>query len=247
VIILGIDTAGPGGGVALIAEQQVLASVFIRQPAAFSRLLLPCIDRLLAWTGYTLTDLTGLVVNVGPGVFTGLRIGLATAQGLAMACGKPLVGCSTFEALLALVPYWEGAICPVIEARRGEVYAALYYQQGGQVQERIPGMVVAPEALCALLEDRTLFLGSGVKLYGATFLALLGDRAVCMDTGLEEVGLAVSLARVAQSRLQAAPAEVAPIPKPLYIRPADARLPRHAAQENKSSSLHWSAPLEERG
>ena len=247
MLILGIDTAGPGGGVALIEERQVLGSLFLQQPAAFSRLLLPCIDRLLAWTGYALTDVTGLVVNVGPGVFTGLRIGLATAQGLAMACGKPLVGCSTFEALLALVPCWEGAICPVIEARRGEVYAALYYQQGGQVQEQIPGMVVAPEALCALLEDRTLFLGSGVKLYGTTFLALLGDQAVCMDTGVEEVGLAVSLARVAQSRLLAAPAGAAPIPKPLYIRPADARLPRHATQENKSSSLHWNAPLEERG
>jgi tRNA threonylcarbamoyladenosine biosynthesis protein TsaB len=190
MIILGIDTAGPGGGVALIEERQVLASLFLRQPAAFSRLLLPCIDRLLAWTGYTLADLAGLVVNVGPGVFTGLRIGLATAQGLAMACGKPLIGCSTFEALLALVPCWEGAICPVIEARRGEVYAALYYQQGGQVQEQIPGMVVAQKR-CALLEDRTLFLGSGVQLYGATFQALLGDRAVCMDTGVEEVGLAV--------------------------------------------------------
>jgi tRNA threonylcarbamoyladenosine biosynthesis protein TsaB len=233
--------------VALVAEQQVLASLFLQQPAAFSRLLLPCIDRLLAWTGYTLADVAGLVVNIGPGVFTGLRIGMATAQGLAMAGGKPLVGCSTFEALLALVPCWDGAICPVIEARRGEVYAALYSQRSGQVWEQLPAMVIAPEALCALLEDRTLFLGSGVKLYGATFRTLLGDRAVCMDTGVEEVGLAVSLARVAQSRLQAAPVEAAPLLKPLYIRPADARLPRHAVQENKSSSLHWSAPLEERG
>jgi tRNA threonylcarbamoyladenosine biosynthesis protein TsaB len=235
VIVLGIDTASAAGGVALVAEQQVLAALFVRQPSAFSRLLLPSIDRLLAWTGYTLADLAGLVVNIGPGVFTGLRIGLATAQGLAMVCEKPLVGCSAFDALLALVPYWEGAICPAIEARRGEVYAALYYRQGSQVQERIPGMVVTPEALCRLIEDRTLFLGSGVKLYGATFLSTLGDRAVCVDTGMEEAGLAISLARVGQSRLQAAHAGEEPIPRPLYIRPADARLPRHAAQENPVS------------
>jgi tRNA threonylcarbamoyladenosine biosynthesis protein TsaB len=244
MIVLGIDTAGPASGVALVEERQVLAALFVRQPSAFSRLLLPSIDRLLVWTGYTLADLTGIVVNVGPGVFTGLRIGLATAQGLALASGKPLVGCSTFEALLALVPYWEGAICPVIEARRGEVYAALYSQQRGQVQEQLPGMVVAPEALCALIEERTLFLGSGVKRYGATFLAALGDRAVCMDTGVEEVGLAVSLAHRGQARLQAAQAGKEPFPTPLYIRPAEARLPRHTAREATISAPPWSAPLE---
>jgi hypothetical protein len=135
----------------------------------------------------------------------------------------------------------------VIEARRGEVYATLYYQQSGQLQEQIPGMVMAPEALCALIKDRTLFLGSGVQSYGATFVAMLGDRAVCMDTGVEEVGLAVSLARVAQTRLQAVPAGATPLPKPLYIRPVDARLPRQAVKENNSSSLRWSAPLEEQG
>jgi tRNA threonylcarbamoyladenosine biosynthesis protein TsaB len=223
-------------------ESQILASLFLRQPSAFSRLLLPCIDRLLTWTNYTLADLTGLAVNVGPGVFTGIRIGLATAQGLAMACGKPLIGCSAFEALLALVSSWEGTVCPVIDARRGEVYAALYSRQGGQVQARIPGMVVAPEALCALIEDRTLFLGSGAQLYQATFLTMLGDRAVCMDTGIEEVGLAVGLARVAQARLQTAYGGDAPLPTPLYIRPADAHLPHHIAQGDQNSSLHWRAP-----
>lgn len=248
VIVLGIDTAGAASGVALVEERHVLAACFVRQPSAFSRLLLPSIDRLLVWTGYTLADLAGIVVNVGPGVFTGLRIGLATAQGLALASGKPLVGCSTFEALLALVPYWEGAVCPVIEARRDEVYAALYCQRGGQVQEQLPGMVVAPDALCALIEERmeerTLFLGSGVKRYGATFLAALGDQAVCMDAGVEEVGLAVSLARVGQARLLAAQAGQEPFPTPLYIRPAEARLPRHTAQEATMSAPPWSAPPE---
>jgi tRNA threonylcarbamoyladenosine biosynthesis protein TsaB len=228
MIVLSIDTASSAGGVALVEERRALASLCIRQPATFSRLLLPSIDQLFAWTGHTLADLTGVVVNIGPGVFTGLRIGLATAQGLAMAGDKPLVGCSAFDALLALAPPWEGSICPVIEARRGEVYAALYVRQGDRVQEQIPGMVVAPEALCALITERTLFLGSGVQPYGATFRAALGDRAVCMDTGVEEVGLAVSVARVGQARLQAAPAGETLIPKPLYIRAADARLPRHA-------------------
>jgi tRNA threonylcarbamoyladenosine biosynthesis protein TsaB len=206
----------------------VRAALYLRQASAFSRPLLRSIDQVFAWAGCTLDRLTGLVVNIGPGAFTGLRVGLATAQGLAMASGKPVVGCSAFEALVALAPAWEGMICPLLEARKGEVYAAMYHQQDRGLQEVIPGLVVTPEALCSLVTERTLFLGSGAKVYGALLATMLGDRAVCVTTGMEEVGLAVSMARVGQTRLRAAGAAVLPFPRPLYVRNADARLPRHA-------------------
>jgi tRNA threonylcarbamoyladenosine biosynthesis protein TsaB len=225
-IILGIDTAGWVSGVALVAQGEGLASVAIRQGVTVARPLLRSIDRLLEWAGVTVADLAGIAVNVGPGTFTGLRVGLATAQGLAMASGKPLIGCSAFEALVALVPWWHGAICPVLEARRGEVYAALYHQANQPPQQVVPGMVVPPEQVCALITERTLLLGSGVKTYGALFTATLGERAVCMPGGLEDSGVAVSVARVGETRLeQVGSGELRP-PVPLYIRPADARLPR---------------------
>jgi tRNA threonylcarbamoyladenosine biosynthesis protein TsaB len=230
VTVLGIDTGGAAGSVALVDEERVVASLYIRPSSASSRPVLRSIEQILDWAEYRLADLTGLVVNVGPGAFTGLRVGLALAQGLALAGGKPLVGCSAFDALVALAPEWQGAVCPVIEARKGEVYAAFYHRQDHILRQIVPGMVVTPEALGALVVERTLFLGSGVRVYGAALAAALGGRAVCRHTGVEEAGLAVSLARLGLARLRASASEALPLPQPLYIRPADARLPRYVAR-----------------
>lgn len=228
--ILAIDTAGVAASVALMREEQALVSFYVHQSPSFTRPVLRIIDLVLNQAGYDLTDLTAMVVNIGPGAFTGLRVGLALAHGLALSSGKPVIGCSAFEALVALVPEWDGMICPVLEARKGEVYAAFYHQQDGVVQETAPGMVVTPKALCARVTERTLFVGNGVRVYKAALMETLGRRAVCRDTGADEVGLAVSLARVAGMRLRLGDSQTLPLPQPLYIRPADARLQRHRAQ-----------------
>ena len=212
---------------ALLSEEHVLATLYVRQSTAFARPTLRTIDLVLEMAGCQVADLTGIVVNTGPGAFTGLRVGLALAHGLALASDTPCVGCTAFEALVALVPEWDGMLCPVLEARRGEVYAAFYRQQGGVIQQQTPGMVLTPGALCAQVTERTLFLGSGVPVYQEELVAILGDWALCRDTGVEEVGLAVSLARLGGVRIRATAPEMLPVPQPLYIRAADARLPRH--------------------
>ncbi len=228
-LILGIDTTDPADCVALVQGEHRLAAISVRQPAAASRPLLRLIDVLCTQVGCGLADITALAVNVGPGAFTGLRVGLATAQGLALAYDKPLVGATAFEALVALVPHWQEAMCPVVQARKGEVYAALYRRQDQGMHEVVPGMVVTPAALCACIHERTLFIGSGATAYGAELIAALGERAVCMEMIEAEAGLAVSVARLGGARLQTAGSESLPVPQPLYIRPADARLPRIAA------------------
>lgn len=228
VIVLGLDTAGQSSSVALVDETQVFASFHLRHTPTFATRLLPMMDTLCRQVGCHTTDIDGIAVNLGPGGFTSLRVGLATAQGLALAWGKPVIGCSAFEALAALAAGWPGPICPVLEAHRGEVYAALYRYEGARLCETTPGMVLAPEALCALLSTQTLLLGSGVRTYGAQFSALLGARAVCLDR-VPEGGLAVSVAQRGLFAFQAPPAEGWPLLKPLYIRAADARLPRHPA------------------
>jgi tRNA threonylcarbamoyladenosine biosynthesis protein TsaB len=187
------------------------------------------VDVVCAQAGYVLADVTMFAVNVGPGAFTGIRVGLATAQGLALAYNKPVIGCNAFEALVALVPQWQGLVCPVINARRGEVYAALYRQDGEQVHEECAGIVVTPEALCALVRERTLFLGSGVGVYGEVFATCLGERAVCVNTHAAERGLAAAVARVGARRFPMTETELLCTLQPLYVRPADARMPRVAA------------------
>jgi len=201
------------------------------------------VDVVCRQVGCRVDDLGGLAVSLGPGGFTSLRVGLATAQGLAMAAGKPLVGCSAFEALVALAEGWQGAVCPVLEARRGEVYAAFYHRQDATMQEITPGMVTTPEALCTLVRERTLFVGSGVRTYGALLAATLGAQAVCLEGALEG-GLAASVARLGHGRLGAATPTAWPVLTPLYIRAADARLPRHALAAAEPSQAYGSAAPE---
>jgi tRNA threonylcarbamoyladenosine biosynthesis protein TsaB len=241
-LILGIDTTGPVDSVALARGEHIVASLSLRQPPMSSRPLLRLIDVLCVQAQCALADVTALAVNVGPGAFTGLRIGLATAQGLAVAYGKPLLGCTAFEALLTLVPQWQGALCPVVQARKGEVYAALYYmnRDGDRltVEEKLPGMVVTPDALCALIHERTLFLGSGVTAYRAALTAVLSSDAVCLDVVEASTGLASSVARWGATRGEQEddPLQV----RPYYIRPADARQPRIAA--NAAGVVSLAAP-----
>ncbi|MGE3537037.1 MAG: tRNA (adenosine(37)-N6)-threonylcarbamoyltransferase complex dimerization subunit type 1 TsaB [Candidatus Tectimicrobiota bacterium] len=227
-MILGLDTAGQSGSVALVDGTQVLASFSLRHVPAFSAHLLRLVDFLCQQVDCRITAIDGLAVNLGPGGFTSLRVGLATAQGLAMAWGKPLVGCSAFEALAGLVEGWEGPICPVLEAHRGEVYAALYRRDEQHLRETTAGFVLSPEALCDLLPGQTLLLGNGVRAYRSQFAALLGHRAVYLDSA-HECGLAASVARRGALMLQTPPPEGWPLLQPLYIRAADARLPRHPA------------------
>ena len=225
--VLGIDTAGAAGSVALVADGHVLASLYVRTLPARARPVLRTIDLMLNWVAYEMRDLTGLAVNLGPGAFTGIRVGLALAQGLALASDKPLFGYSAFDALVALAPEWEGVLCPVLEARKGEVYAAFYRRQGQVVRQTSSGMVLKPEDLCALVTERTLFLGSGVGAYGVTFASMLGEQAICRRTGMEEAGLAICLARLGDTHLRTGAAVPSTPLAPLYIRPADARLPPH--------------------
>lgn len=231
-MILGLDTAGQSGSVALVDEAQVVAFCYLRHASPFASHLLRTVDAVCHQAGCRIGDIVGLAVSLGPGGFTSLRMGLATAQALSMATGKPLVGCSAFEALVASAEGWHGAVCPVLEARRGEVYAALYQRQDATLHETVPGMVTTPAALCSMITERTLFVGSGVRTYGALFTATLGARAVCLE-GAQEGALAASVARLGYVRLRAvasgAEASVARTAlTPLYLRDADARLPRYA-------------------
>jgi tRNA threonylcarbamoyladenosine biosynthesis protein TsaB len=225
-MILGIDTASPSCSAALVEAGQVIAYSHLAGQSAASSHLLRLIDDLCAQAGVAAIDTAGVAVNLGPGAFTGLRVGLATAQGLVAAYQRPLVGCSTFEALVDAAADWDGLICPVIEARRGEVYAAFYRRQGRHVYETMPGRAVTPDALCSLVQERTLFLGSGVQSYGELLASRLDGLAVCRDLG-SDFALAVNVARLGCERLAVATLGDGYRLTPIYIRPADARLPRH--------------------
>jgi tRNA threonylcarbamoyladenosine biosynthesis protein TsaB len=145
--------------------------------ATHNQRLLPGIDRILTDADWTLDDLDGLAVSLGPGSFTGLRIGLSVVKGLAWATGKPLAGVPTLDALAANVPLSPYPIYPVLDARKGEIYTALYRMDDEQVPARLtPYMAIKPEKLVDLISEKTLLVGDALLRYGDYLTGKLGER-----------------------------------------------------------------------
>jgi tRNA threonylcarbamoyladenosine biosynthesis protein TsaB len=178
--ILAIETATPVASAAVIDRSGLLAETVIRAPMHHLEWLLPAVNEMLEHLGATSDSIEGLAVSCGPGGFTGLRIGIATAAGWAKARDLPVIGIGTLEAL-ARVPGVEGLVLPVLDAHRGEVAGALYrLDAGGGGECLIPPLVGSPEALAESVgayPGPVLVLGDGVAKFGGAILAALGARA----------------------------------------------------------------------
>ncbi len=164
MLVLGLETATPYGSVALVGPQGLLAESTALVPMRHLEWLIPAIERVLADAGVSRMQVEGLAVSQGPGGFTGLRIGIATATAWARASGVPLVGVSTLEALAAVAAS-SGLVVPVLDARRGEVAAAVFRREDGQHLTRVrEDTVLPPEALGGLVPggEPVLLLGDGL-------------------------------------------------------------------------------------
>lgn len=169
--ILAIDTSATAASAALCDENKIIGEFFINTKLTHSRTLMPMVESLLANTNVQTSDITAVAVNCGPGSFTGVRIGVAAAKGLAFADDLPCIEVSTLESLAYNVQSANGIICPVMDARCSQVYNALFKCDG-----------VKPERLC---EDRALSiveLSDELKGYNERII-LVGDGAeLCYNT-----------------------------------------------------------------
>ncbi len=167
MLVLGVDSSTMAEGIALAEGDRVLGEVNSHLPATHSERLLPAIRALLERLSLRIGQVDGFAVTLGPGSFTGVRIGIATVQGLALSCGRPAVGISTLEALA----WWGGAtrrgwICPFMNAGRGEVYGALFRSEEGTVRRFSEDRVCPPELLLEELPaDPVCFPGEGAGSY----------------------------------------------------------------------------------
>jgi len=171
ILILSIETATGCGSIALTRGERLLAEATAQPEVTHSRRLLGTVDWLMQAAGIDWTDLDGIAVSLGPGSFTGLRIGMAAAKGLVMATGVPLIGVSTLDALALSCIGTRMQICPVLDARKQEVYAALYQPGGeGGYPSRLSGdEAISPEALAEKIDQPTVLLGTGVGVYADVF------------------------------------------------------------------------------
>ncbi|RQD73395.1 MAG: tRNA (adenosine(37)-N6)-threonylcarbamoyltransferase complex dimerization subunit type 1 TsaB [Candidatus Syntrophonatronum acetioxidans] len=181
MLVLGIDTATLVCSVALADYDRIIGEYSLNIKKTHSQRLMPLIDNLMRDSHLDREALEGIAVTSGPGSFTGIRIGVATARGLAQGLRLPLVGVPTLDILAAQFPYARGIICPLLDARRQEVYACLY-QFSGDKMERLTSYMAAPlvEILDLLKEkpgERVIFLGDALERYGDIIKERLGERA----------------------------------------------------------------------
>jgi tRNA threonylcarbamoyladenosine biosynthesis protein TsaB len=222
VLVLAMDTATPSTSVAVGSEAGTLASVAVRHERRHAEVLVPAVRWVLEQAEVEPGSLAGVAVGVGPGLFTGLRVGVSTAKALAQAWRLPMVAVASLDLLAFAHRQTPRTICPVIDARRGEVFTALYRAAPGGVVRLIEYHVLRPDQVAAGLEargDHVLLCGDGAFAHRAAF-ERLGDQChlAGADQAAPSAGALVELAlprflREATTR----PLDVTP----LYLRRPD--------------------------
>ena len=165
--VLGIDTSTPCGSVGLVNDEEVISEYLLNVPVTHSERLLSAIHLVLKEAGCAMEALDGWAISLGPGSFTGLRIGVSTVKGLAFATGKPVVGVPTLDGLAAQISPTPYLICPILDARKKEVYTAFYRYNRENLLVRLSDYrAVLPEVLIKEVKEKTIFVGNGVTTYG---------------------------------------------------------------------------------
>lgn len=225
--ILALETSTLTGGVALLDGDCLLAEYTLSIRTTHSERLMAAVDRLLNDSGWGVETLEGVAVSIGPGSFTGLRIGVSTAKGLGMALGIPLVGVPTLDALAALLPHASDPVCPILDAKKGELYTSLFHWDGGRMVRDWEYLALTPEDLCSRLSGSVIFVGDGVGAFGDLLRRALGVRAKLAPPG-RRLPSAACVAQLGHDRLLSGETVEPARLTPLYIRPSEAELKRRA-------------------
>jgi tRNA threonylcarbamoyladenosine biosynthesis protein TsaB len=229
MLVLAFDTSTTLGTVAVLRDGQLLAELGASVRASHGETLLPHVERALGLAGVGLPELDLLAVGIGPGSFTGVRIGVATAEGLALAERKPLVGVSSLRVLARGLGHGEGLAVPVLDAYKGEVYCAAYAHEREDFAEVIAPFHAPPGEAARRLRAqapgaRLWLAGDGATRYGELLLAPLGAPLVRAPR-FADVPRAACLAHEAERAfLREGPSDLARL-EPLYLRSSDAKLP----------------------
>lgn len=225
--LLSIDTSTRSCSVALtsgdLANGTVVASLLLNNSVTHSRRLLSAIDSLLKTTETDWKAISGIAVGLGPGSFTGLRIGMATAKGLATAAELPLLGVASLDGIASSCSTAK-LVCSVLDARKKEVYAAFYRQDAKGTMHRQKDIVaISPQLLAEQIIEPTLFIGDAVSLYTDVWRDKLGDNASFAPAHLN-IPNAANLGLLADELLKSKTYLNIAEASPLYVRASDAEL-----------------------
>jgi len=226
--IVAIETSAKAASVALLEDGKLVAQNMQNAGLTHSRTLLPMLHALLDGVGIEVKDVDKLAVAYGPGSFTGLRIGVATAKGLAWGLDKPLVGVSSLEAMAhQAVHLGDGIICPVMDARRDQVYNALFECRNGTLRRLIEDRAIAIEELFAQSgrESRYILVGDGAIICRDWLTAHGGHAELLPEHLVQQTAWGVAMAAMKL------PGEEPSGINPQYIRPSQAERERTEKKE----------------
>lgn len=216
--VLAVEASSLAGGVALLDDERLVAEYLLDVSVTHSERLLAAVDRVLADARWSPDALGGLAVAIGPGSFTGLRIAVSTVKGLALALGVPIAAVPTLDAMAAALPWAVLPVCPVLDARKGEVYASRYRWQDGVLCRDWEYLALPPSRLAARLTEPTLVVGDGATSIDSPHARLLPPpRRLPSPAAVGGLGL---------ERLRRGETVAATALAPLYLRPSEAELKR---------------------
>jgi len=212
---ISIDTSNETASIALSDNGYVTAELTWRAGQNHGTELLPNIDHLLRKIGRS--EIKGVIVAIGPGSFNGLRVGLATAKGLALSFNVPIIGISTLEVEAYQHALHTDPICPIFNAGRGEIATALFASKDNKWQKLMDEHITALDELCSKLKDKTVFCGQITEEISSQLKANLGEKAVVAEGALL-LRRAGYLAELGWKRLANDEADDAATLQPLYLR-----------------------------
>ncbi|MDD8020490.1 MAG: tRNA (adenosine(37)-N6)-threonylcarbamoyltransferase complex dimerization subunit type 1 TsaB [Acidobacteriota bacterium] len=220
MLVLSLDTTTSYGSVALVSEKKLIAEINYLSPSTHSRQVFEALELVLKISGKSLNELDGLAIASGPGSFTGIRIGLSLAKALALASGLPVAAVSSLQALaMKLILPGVRMISPLIDARKGQVFACVYQVENSRLKEILPAGVYEPEQFLAMIPggQPVYFIGTGADAYLPLIKNKLGQQAVMEERSYY---LAAEIGRLGESILSQGkglkPGQI----EPVYYRPS---------------------------
>jgi tRNA threonylcarbamoyladenosine biosynthesis protein TsaB len=222
MLILAIDTSAKSASIAILRDSDILSEIFVNLDVNHSVILLPALDHLLRLSRIEAGEIDLFACTTGPGSFTGLRVGASTVKGLALATGKPIAGVSTLEALAFNIKGPEISICPMLDAKKDQVYTALYRSGRDDTLEKIKSeRVTDVRGFLRCIDEEVIFVGDGAVKYAglisemlpgksyfasgyhqhvrAAVVGLLGKRKYSEGDALDSVAFAPSYLRVSEA------------------------------------------------
>ena len=178
MLTMAIDTVSRTMSIAILQDESLVAELVVDTKRHHAEVLLPAIERVLSIAAESIKDIDLFACTLGPGSFTGVRVGVSTIKGLALALEKPVVGVSSLDALALNLSHATQTICPMLDARRQEIYVALYKPLEGYAPHRISEeQVVSPKRFLKTIEGDVIFVGDGSIAYEPLIREVMQSRA----------------------------------------------------------------------